>query len=186
MRVRCVYASTLTASDFCNSSFYYGEVEDYMITITPPPLCTGTPVAGASSAEPSVICGAGSNSILTVSGFSAFAGLVFQWQQSPDGSGWTDIPGATNTNYDAGLSVTTYYRTAITCTGSGQTAYSEPVEVKVGGSEAITTTTDDTVCGEGNVTLQASGNGDYVLWYENETGAHRSITAAALLILPLL
>jgi hypothetical protein len=170
MRVRCVYASTLTASDFCNSSFYYGEVEDYMITITPPPLCTGTPVAGASSAEPSVICSAGSNSTLTVSGFSAFAGLAFQWQQSPDGSGWTDIPGATNTNYDAGLSVTTYYRTAITCTGSGQTAYSEPVEVKVGGSEAITATTDDTVCGEGNVTLQASGNGDYVLWYENETG----------------
>ncbi|MEO6169264.1 MAG: GEVED domain-containing protein, partial [Chitinophagales bacterium] len=170
MRVRCVYSSTLTANDYCNSSFYYGEVEDYMITIVPPPTCTGTPVAGASSAVPSVLCGTGGTSELTVSGFSALADLAFQWQSSPDGSTWSDIAGATNANYTANVSSSTFYRTTVTCINSGQSDYSAPVEVNVGGSEQITASTGSTVCGQGNATLQASGNSDYILWYENETG----------------
>ncbi|MGB3075545.1 MAG: GEVED domain-containing protein, partial [Chitinophagales bacterium] len=119
MRVRCVYASTLTAADYCNSNFSYGEVEDYQINIIAPPTCTSTPVAGVSVAEPSILCGTGGTSELTLSGFSAAADITFQWQQSPDGAGWSDIPGATNAYYSASVSSSTFYRTTVTCTNSG-------------------------------------------------------------------
>lgn len=170
LRVRCVYASTLSASDYCTSNFYYGEVEDYMITIDPPPTCSGTPVAGITTAEPSIICGSGGTSLLTVSSYSAAANIAFQWQKSPDGSAWSDISGATNSTYSATVASSTYYRATVTCTNSGQSASSASAQVKVGGNEQITTSAGGSVCGEGNVTLSASGNGDYVLWYANETG----------------
>lgn len=170
MRVRCVYASTLTAEDFCNSNFYYGEVEDYVVTITPPPPCNGTPIAGTVTAEPSILCGSGGTSLLSIDGFSAAAALAFQWQSSPDASVWSDITGATNTSYSANVAASTYYRATVTCSNSGQSSTSDFAQVKVGGGEAITATTNASVCGEGTVSLGASGNGDYVLWYADETG----------------
>ena len=42
-------------------------------------------------------------------------GYIFQWQNSPNGLAWTDIPGATSQNYSpTALTVSTYYRRAVT------------------------------------------------------------------------
>jgi hypothetical protein len=44
--------------------------------------------------------------------------MVYQWQYSLDGLGWTDIPGANSETYDPGpVSITTYYRRQVTIDG---------------------------------------------------------------------
>lgn len=54
----------------------------------------------------------------------------FQWQSSPDNSSWTNITGATSTNYSpAALTVTTYFRRNVT--SGGITSSSQPVLVTV-------------------------------------------------------
>lgn len=45
---------------------------------------------------------------------SVFSSHYYQWQQSTDGSTWTDIPGETSDTYDASLvTSTTYYRVKV-------------------------------------------------------------------------
>jgi hypothetical protein len=153
-----------------HSSFYYGEIEDYTITIDPPPACTGTPTAGIVTADPPVLCTTGGSTTLSAIGYSAVGDLSFQWQSSPTGSTWTDVAGATNASYATPVSSSTFYRIEVTCTSSGQSATSPSFEVKVGGNEQITSSTDATICGLGVADLQASSNSDFVLWYENATG----------------
>ncbi len=108
----------------------YGEAEDYCVSITPAPPCSGTPTSTAV-ALPSTMCG-GNTAVLSLSGLSG-TGLTYQWQSSVDGvSGWTDISGATSSIYTtAALSSTSYFRCNVTCSGSGITNPSSVATVTV-------------------------------------------------------
>lgn len=95
------------------------------IPVLPPP-CTGTPLGGAASATPAV---GNVSSAFTLNSPGATIGLgtTYQWQSSPDGIAWANIPGATTLSYGAtavGVATTTYYRLIVTCTASGLSAIS--------------------------------------------------------------
>ena len=86
-------------------------------------VCSGTPTAGTAAVSPS----SGSSSTvftLSLSGASTSGGLTFQWQSSPTGTTWTNIPGAFYSSYTfTGISATTQYRCIVGC-GTGATATS--------------------------------------------------------------
>jgi len=168
MRVRSSYYTVFGSQDACTNE-YEGETEDYTVTILAPPSCTGTPTAGTITADPAVLCDPGNTSTLSVIGYSPASDLTFKWQSSSDGITFSNIPGATNTTYSPTLSSTTYYRVKVTCSNSSQSSFSDTAKVEVGGSEAITSTTGATICGEGPTSISAVGNSDYVLWYNNST-----------------
>lgn len=171
LRIRCASYSTLTADDWCNGPtlVYYGETEDYVVTIAPAPPCTGTPTAGSVTLSPSIVCGSGTI-MAELNGFTVAGDISFQWQSSPDGLNWSTIAGATGTTYSASLSASTYLRAQVTCDNNNQSAFTAPVQAKVGGNEAVTSVTGATICGQGNAQLSASGNAEWILWYEEATG----------------
>ncbi len=129
MRVRSNWSIyTMTASDAGTPSFE-GETEDYVITITAAPLCSGTPAASTtvSSANPTAI---GGSYTLSLTGLG-LSGLLFQWQSSGDNVTWTDVSGATNTTYSSVGTVNTYYRCLVKCSVSGLSTPSTSLLQKV-------------------------------------------------------
>jgi hypothetical protein len=80
--------------------------------------CAGAPTAGTITMFP---IGGGTSTTfnMSVTGYSLAAGIVFQWQSSPDSTTWSNIAGATNTSYStSGITATTYFRCNVTCTNS--------------------------------------------------------------------
>lgn len=86
-----------------------------------PPGCTGTPTAGTVNASPSSGCSA-YTSALSLTGASTATGISYLWQSSPDNSAWSDVTGATNSFYSAGVTSSVYYRCRLTCSSGGGTA----------------------------------------------------------------
>ncbi len=130
MRVRYAnisYSGTLSsAMDPCNyydptNYYYYGTTRDYIANIIALPDCSGAPVMGTTVATPS---SGGVTIPFTVSapGTVLAAGVTYQWQSSPDGTTWTDIPGATSMTYSfTTITADTWFRLVGTCTLSGGT-----------------------------------------------------------------
>lgn len=79
--------------------------------------CTGMPYAGTAIILPG--CGTSDSVGLPA---SICGSVTLQWQSSPDGTSWTDIPGATNVKYPI-PATPMHYRCAVTCTFSGLTAF---------------------------------------------------------------
>lgn len=99
--------------------------------------CDNPPTPGTAATTLSSVCTATTPFTLSVSDASIGAGLTYQWQRSTDNSTWTDITGATNSNYEsAGISASTYFRRKITC--SGVSAYSSSVLVSFATLEYVT------------------------------------------------
>lgn len=105
-------------------------VNGQVYTFTPPVMCTTPPDGGAALSSAEITC-AGTSFTLSVANTPATYGLSFQWQSSADGSNWQSISSATATGHTLTQTGATYYRRAITC--SGTTSYSTPVLVKQGG-----------------------------------------------------
>ena len=85
--------------------------------------CSGTPSAG-TAATSVTMAGATTPITLTATGYTASGGIVLQWQSSPDGTTWTNISGATTSTWSfTGISATTWYRMAVTCSAGGSTVY---------------------------------------------------------------
>lgn len=83
--------------------------------------CTTPPVAGDAVASSALVC-SNANFQLSLVGNDNGIGITFQWQNSPDGSTWTDILGATSDVLDTNQSSLTYYRCLVTCSGSTATS----------------------------------------------------------------
>jgi hypothetical protein len=110
---------------------YFGEVEDYLVTIVAPTACTGTPTGGTATASNAAVC-PGTAFTLRASGYSAGAtGLSYQWQSSPAGANtFTNISGATTVPYTvASLTAATDYRLQVACAAVGTIAVSSVVSV---------------------------------------------------------
>ncbi len=87
--------------------------------------CNSMPNGGSAQINISQGC-SGTPFTISANCYSINSGITYQWQSSPNGvNTWTNISGATNPNtYSTSVTNTTYYRLAVTCSATGQTAYS--------------------------------------------------------------
>jgi len=97
----------------------------------PATSCSGTPAGGNAQSTITNLCSSNIPFNLSVTGATAASGLTYQWQSSPNGTAWSDIPGATGSSYTVspGISTTTYYRRRIAC--GVNSSFSQHVVVNV-------------------------------------------------------
>lgn len=98
------------------------------VTVEPALPCTAPPVAGVTTASANPVCPS-QMLYLSLTGGTGGLGQTYQWQSSPDGITWTNIPGATSATYSTNLAASTYFRAMATC--SAQTDSSAPLQVMV-------------------------------------------------------
>ncbi|MFP9117437.1 GEVED domain-containing protein [Flavobacterium sp. RNTU_13] len=121
-------------------------------TFTAPPACAGTPNGGAISGElVRFVCSGSTPAAITAPVVNNTTGIAFQWQQSFDGSDWTDVTagtGAATLSFtpEAFQGSTIMYRLKSICTASGDVAYSSnfvtvnPIEAPLSQASAIALT----------------------------------------------
>ncbi len=116
-------------TDTCRLSTTVKPASGQTYTWSPPPACTGTPTAGTASAPTGACSGVAFN--LTLTGFTTnVSGLTFQWQSSTTSGGtYTNITGGTTAVFSTTQTAAMFYKCVVTCTGSGQTATSNVVNV---------------------------------------------------------
>ncbi|MCE3281871.1 MAG: Muc19 precursor [Chitinophagaceae bacterium] len=109
----------------------YKHRPNIQITYSAGSACTSPPVGGTATASPATAVCSGSDVQLSLTGNSSGTGQTYVWQSSATAAGpFTDASASsTNFSYTANPTATTYYRAAVTC--SGNTQYSDPVEVLV-------------------------------------------------------
>lgn len=106
--------------------------------------CTGTPAASSAVADQPLLCN-GSNVNLSLSPAYAASGLIYQWQSSPDGISYSNVPtGGTSATYTTSQAASMWYRANISC-GAGTPVTSTPVHVINSGMPCLcdVTFTDD-------------------------------------------
>ncbi|MCS6917273.1 MAG: T9SS type A sorting domain-containing protein [Chitinophagales bacterium] len=115
---------------YCNASFspWYLTFDDLSLVELLP--CSGQPVGGTTVASALNVC-PGNSVSLSLSGSTIASGIIYQWQSSPDGVSWTNLPGANSNNYVFTPAGPAYYRCQVTCVNSGLAATSSPVQINV-------------------------------------------------------
>ncbi|MFN8154539.1 MAG: GEVED domain-containing protein [Bacteroidia bacterium] len=135
MRIRSRFSGNPNGPNDACLTFGSGETEDYLITIIPfiPPPCTGTPATFTTLTSAATVCsGTLVNLTLSPTASTIFAGLNFQWESGPTNVGpWTPIAGANNKLYTSNVTTTQWYHCIVTCTNSGLSSTSTPVQVFV-------------------------------------------------------
>ena len=123
-------AQTILRFEGKNPNFDFTDIGLDSVYIALP--CTGLPVAGTiTPAGPLTGC-TGSSFTLGTLGTSVAGNLTYQWQQSLNGSFWTNIPGANSPNLTTpALYDTTYFRLIVTCAGSSQAATTAAIVANV-------------------------------------------------------
>jgi gliding motility-associated-like protein len=162
---------TLTVTGQCGNPF---TATDDTIGINVGPA----PTPGTASALPASICSGGSSTV-TVSGQDPSS--LIQWQVSPNGVTWFNLPGANNASYNTGpLSSSLYYQAIITGSGwfpgSGcGSTISAPVLVTVNPSPSANAGANTTVCAGSCTTLTGTGGTSYNWQPGNLNGASVSV-----------
>ncbi len=106
-----ITATTLTATTGSSSNIW----TDFGIDVAPSTPCSGAPVAGNATSSVSSVC-PNTTFQLSLTGNTFASGITYQWQSSANGTtGWADITGATNPNYQTTQTTTTHYRARLTC-----------------------------------------------------------------------
>lgn len=169
-------ASTTTANDAVNTWPGSGT----MYSFTPALPCAGTPVGGTTVATPSSAC-SGANFTLSVTGATGALNLSYQWESSPNGTTWSNIPGATSQNLTTSQTVATWYRRKITCAGND--AWSTGLQVNIAPptncycTAGATSTSFEKIS---NVTFNTINNSSSsTAGYENFTAVSTTVTAGA-------
>lgn len=101
--------------DAC-SSFGSGETEDYLVTITAAPPCSGAPVAGTTVLQNTPCYN--TPAVLGITGTAVVTGLSYEWQTFQGGS-WVAVTGgsgANTTQYTTDpITAATQYRCKVKC-----------------------------------------------------------------------
>ena len=118
-----VGSAPVPSSTYFESNLYLSPANGQIYSWTPPPPCTGTPVAGTAVADVATAC-VSDNITLSVIGSTVATGFGYQWQQTEDptiSSSWANIPGATTATYVTTITTATdmYYRVVVTCLSTG-------------------------------------------------------------------
>ena len=91
------------------------------------PACSGTPTPGNTLASATAVVSGGTTNLSLQ---NSTAPATYVWQSATSSTGpWTTIAGATNPTYTATVSATTWYQCVVTCTASGLSATSNPIQV---------------------------------------------------------
>lgn len=77
-------------------------------------LCIDPPTAGTTVSSANPVC-ANTNFTLSLVGGTTGTGQTYQWQDSPNGTVWANIPGATSASYLGSITNPTYFRCMVTC-----------------------------------------------------------------------
>lgn len=160
MRVVNVETGTPTSITPCGT-YTWGETEDYFVNITTPVACAGTPTPGITQSTANPVCPTTTFTLSMSTPPSGFSGITYQWQSSPDGVTYSNIGGATSSTYATTQSVATYYQVIVTCTVSGMSATSIPLQVTMNPfmscycAAYATTTADEEIF---NVTVSTLNN----------------------------
>lgn len=125
------------------------------------------PAPVTATAVPDTICNSGEAVISLAPSEGYFPGSI-QWQESPDGSSYTDIPGASDVAYTTPtLTDSRHYKILIR---AGATTCEAPVREVVVAHPEIVSTKDSFNCGHGVVVLEAvSGGNSGIRWYDDPT-----------------
>ncbi len=91
--------------------------------------CAGTPDAGSID---SLVACSGQDFNLTTTGTTLAGGITYQWQESPNGATFTDIPGANQSSYVGNITSPTWYRLIVNCTNSGVADTTNALLVQLG------------------------------------------------------
>lgn len=135
----------------------------------PPIPCSGTPIAGSTSATSTLIC-LGATTTLSLPTASTGSGISYQWQSSPDNIvAYSNISGATSSTYIASPTSSTYYRCVVTCSTGPSSVNSTPLQISFVNN--VTATSGGSRCGTGTTSLTASGStGTTLKWYSTLSG----------------
>ncbi|MEO8086717.1 MAG: GEVED domain-containing protein, partial [Bacteroidota bacterium] len=131
------WAATTASGTSCTSSTYSSTVRPangLTFNWAPPTStpCSGTPnPAGNTLADNNPGCASTTTTLSIANTYTGISGLAYQWQSSPTGSGYTNVGGATNSTYAAVIATTAYYQCVVTCTSSGLSATSTPLQVVI-------------------------------------------------------
>ncbi|MBL0046873.1 MAG: T9SS type A sorting domain-containing protein [Bacteroidetes bacterium] len=128
-RMRVVLVGTGEKARACGT-YYYGETEDYLVTILSAPPCSLNPIAGLASSSDSTVC-ADTLFRLSLVGNSIAADIQYQWQISPDSNNWLNVSGANYTEFVTSVVTDSYYRCITTCVNSALSDTSSVVNIKV-------------------------------------------------------
>ncbi|MDP4739491.1 MAG: GEVED domain-containing protein [Crocinitomicaceae bacterium] len=129
MRIVNINYGTPGTYNYAHLTNFYGESEDYCVTISLPPPCAGTPSPGNTIASPNSVF-AGQTTTLTLQNVTTGTGITYQWQSAASATGpWTNISGATSFNYLATPTASTWYQCIVTCSNSASSGTSNPVQV---------------------------------------------------------
>lgn len=116
-----------------------------------PPACSGTPAAGTATTSNNPVCN-NTAFTLSVTGSSTGSGISYQWQSSPDGSTWTNIPGAVTASYMASITANTYFRRTTTCAANSNVSASVLVSVQ----KPFVSVNPSSICVNGTAQLNTS------------------------------
>ncbi|MBI5219554.1 MAG: gliding motility-associated C-terminal domain-containing protein [Bacteroidia bacterium] len=155
------YRAVITSGAGCTSA----NSTTVSVTVTP------QSVGGTATATNNTLC-YNTSTTLSLTGSSG----NIQWQQSPDGSTWSDIPGATSSTYTtSNLTATTYFRAVLSSAGCTP-AYSNTIVITVypnltPGTIAANQTlcANATPAGLTQITAPAGGTGSYTYQWQSST-----------------
>ena len=125
------------------------------------------PAPGNTLADINNIC-LGQPVTLSLQNSITGTGITFQWQSSSDGLAYVDITGAMRTTFTTQPARSTFYRCIVTCHNGPVSVSSTPIHIAFANS--ILSTTPDTCCGYGSVSLMSTGSTGTVRWYASPSG----------------
>ncbi len=96
-----------------------------------PPNCTGTPTPGNTVSSAAAVCASTSFS-LSLQNQTAGSSVSYQWLTSSDGVSYANASGTANeSTYVTTQNTSTYYKCLVTCTATGLSAESTPIQVGI-------------------------------------------------------
>ncbi|MDD4554387.1 MAG: cohesin domain-containing protein, partial [Bacteroidales bacterium] len=154
---------------YCGTNPLTVEVTNPVIITVYDPLIAG------DATPPQTICNGGTPGMLSIINTTGGSGLfTYQWQDSPDGVVWSDIPGATDNTYTftTPLTMTMHYQAEITDTYCG----TNPLTVEVT-NPVIITVYDPLIAGDATPPQTiCAGETPAMLSIINTTGGSGSFT----------
>jgi len=129
--------------------------------------CT-SPSPGATVASSNPAC-YGLPVTLSIETPIAGTGVTYQWMLSPDGTAYSNIPGAIEETYTFNFTAPGYYQCKVTCQNGPVFSFSTAINITLANS--VTSTTPGSRCGVGTVQLEATGSAGTTLnWYSAPSG----------------
>lgn len=115
-RMRVIKNFNTSPTEPCGS-YSFGQAEDYLVEVSEPVPCAGTPDPGATTG-PADVC-AGTNFTLALANNPPVSGLSYQWYVSTDGTNFDAVPEADGAQFTTTQGEPSWYYCTVTCTEDG-------------------------------------------------------------------